>query len=153
MIIKLQGTVINLEYISAEEFLKQPVEIQKVFLDWWKPNIGDLFTWIKNNEEHESDLRKMECCNSENIVEMTNIFKGINDGDRIPLLTEGQLRQFIEDKTGFKVEVRLTGYTDIDTYDISFGFGEKGVMRNLGTDLLQAYWAVALEIAKEKVDK
>ena len=27
---------------EAEEFLKQPVEVQKVFMDWWQPKVGDL---------------------------------------------------------------------------------------------------------------
>ena len=151
MIIKLQGTVINLEYISAEEFLKQPIEIQKVFLNWWKPSLGDLFVYDKSNTKSFAVLY------ADGEIENYIYNKGDDDfksfkTKAFPLLTEGQLRKFIEDKTGFKVEVRLTGYTDIDTYDISFGFGEKGVMRNLGTDLLQAYWAVAFEIAKEKVN-
>lgn len=29
-----------MEYISAEEFRKQPVEVQNLFIDWWKPSIG-----------------------------------------------------------------------------------------------------------------
>ena len=93
-----------MEYISAEEFLKQTKEVQEIFIDWWEPEIGDLFIWIKSDDEYEHDLRKLECCNSFNIVKMTKDFNGINEGDRIPLLTEGQLRQFIEDKDGEKIQ-------------------------------------------------
>ncbi len=32
-----------MNYISAENFLKQPKEIQEVFLNWWQPEFGDLF--------------------------------------------------------------------------------------------------------------
>lgn len=38
-----------MEYISAEEFLKQPKEVQKVFIDWWKPSQGDLYSDLYNN--------------------------------------------------------------------------------------------------------
>ena len=59
-------------------------------------------------------------------------------------LHEGQLRKFIEDKTGIKhielVHYPKTGY-DIHTENILF--------EDLGNDLLQSYWKVAVRIAKE----
>ena len=142
-----------MEFISAEEFLKQPHKVQKVFLDWWKPSVGDLFTWIKNNYEYENDLRKLECCNSDNIVEMTKSFKGINEGDRIPLLTEGQLRKFIEDKTEGKVEFYPDVYHGERYYTImirdSGCGGDDPEFEVDADDVLQAYWKVAIQIAEE----
>ena len=147
-----------MEYISVEEFLKQPKEVQEVFLNWWKPSIGDLFSWVKNDDEYEHDLRKLECCNSDNIVEMTESFKGIHEGDRIPLLTEGQLRKFIEDKT----MSNLSCWKDTDGHRIYLFNYKKDEeeyrcipikdCKQLGDDLLQAYWKVACEIAKEELN-
>ncbi len=148
-----------MEYISAEEFLKQPVEVQKVFIDWWKPSIGDLFSWIKKDDGYEHDLRKLECCNSDNIVEMTNSFKGIDDGDRVPLLTEGQLRKFIEDKIGCIINVSYKhkpqdGYMKLD-FDFYEYPGDDKYMIYISTkdiiasSILEAYWKVACQIAKE----
>lgn len=149
-----------MEFISAEEFIKQPIEVQKVFIDWWKPSIGDLFLWVKNDDDYEHDLRKLECCNSDNIVEMTKSFKGINEGDRIPLLTEGQLRKFIEEKTrapSIIEPIYDKGYeirTNSLEYDVFSGesfFKEKSYYEKLGTDLLKAYWKVAIKIAEQEV--
>ncbi|OSA97801.1 UNVERIFIED_ORG: hypothetical protein B2H98_06970 [Clostridium botulinum] len=144
-----------MEYISAKEFLKQPKEVQEVFLDWWKPSIGDLFSWIKKDDGYEHDLRKLECCNSDNIVEMTNSFKGTNEGDRIPLLSEGQLRKFIEDKYDCKMMVEYTICENIviklgkiNKITGSFGFDRKFTCHKNKFDLLKAYWVVACEIAK-----
>ena len=34
-----------MNYISAEQFLKQSEKIQKAFMDWWKPEKYNLFIW------------------------------------------------------------------------------------------------------------
>lgn len=31
-----------MEFIKAAEFLGQPIEVQKVFVEWWKPSTYDL---------------------------------------------------------------------------------------------------------------
>lgn len=134
-----------MEFISANEFLKQDEKVRQMFLDWWKPSVGDLFSWIKNNYEYENDLRKLECCNSDNIVKMTKSFKGINERDRIPLLTEGQLRKFIEDNTYCKLNIGTIGNI-IKIY-------EKELDIPFQTDLLQAYWKVAIQIAEQEGKK
>lgn len=33
----------GMRYITAEQFKGQPEEVQKVFLDWWEPELYDLF--------------------------------------------------------------------------------------------------------------
>jgi len=165
-----------MEFISAEEFSKQPVEIQKVFLDWWKPKFGDLASFKgigkhclgtkedycfvnKYNKEREQD----QYIDSYGI-ELYNMFCIGNDFskygfsfkskfDVIPLLSEGQLRRFVEDKTDFPIQQIeedykgvyeiITGYHAIDT-NKDFRLHETNE-----TNLLQAYWKVAIEIAKE----
>lgn len=144
-----------MKYISAEEFLKQPIEVQKVFVDWWKCDLGDLYfvgfgeNMVKViNEDVEGDIE--------------------GDWDWFksqyhPLLTEGQIRKFIEDKTngvikviqwnpeklslverGYKIYIDILDkdkYIVLNHYECS----------NLGTDLIQAYWKVAIKIANEGV--
>ena len=152
-----------MEFISTEEFLKQSIEVQKVFIDWWKPSIGDLFVW--NDDENYNDMHEVNCCSSKNMVDMTTKNKGVKTERRIPLLTEGQLRKFIEDSTGFKV--RLEPYQN--------DAGIKGVQINLvrgiclscgisrpyyeeqihkcfdalDINVIKAYWQVAIKIAEE----
>lgn len=147
-----------MEFISAKEFLKQPIEVQKVFIDWWKPSIGNLINkvvyihGIKYNKvgclDYEwwhsiQDCDDIDIYNSEEVKQF--VFDYIGD---FPLLTEGQLRQFIEDKTGNKVDCCL----DANTYDINIcednGFYIKKY-EDIDSDLLQAYWKVATQIAKE----
>jgi hypothetical protein len=128
-----------MEYISAEEFLKQPKEIQKVFLDWWKPSVGDLISFkvcidLNNPEDKEVVYALKEK------TEKPNKLKDI------PLFTEGQLRKFIEDKTERRIN-EITYYEGTG-YDIALEYFD-GLYGDLGTDLLQAYWKVALVVAKE----
>ncbi len=134
-----------MEYISAEEFLKQPKEVQEVFLKWWQPSEGDLFIFDVNKLDFK------ECV----LFVMDDYIRGINalynPNECIPMLAEGQLRKFIEDKTGNKT---TTEFYQITGYDIAI---EDGTMiindsfDGLGEDLLQAYWKVACEIAKEQL--
>lgn len=35
-----------MEYVSIEEFLKQHIEVKKVFWDWWNPEKGDLLAVV-----------------------------------------------------------------------------------------------------------
>ena len=120
-----------MKFISAEEFLNQPEEVQKVFLDYFKGKEGIYFNGIGTIKGYGKLF--------------TNL--GI-----IPALTEGQLRRFIEDKT-----------KDIVLFDCDdLGNNKKWYIHktckaydvvgneNLGDDLLQAYWKVAIEIAKRQ---
>ena len=147
--------------ISAEEFLQQPKEIQKVFLDWWQPEEFDIYV-NKELEKHrvtQTDLEDDVC----NYYLKT---------EYIPLLTEGQLREFIEDKTSelakaqckMKIEYKtkdeieenkrglnLIPLQSQEGYFIQITSTEfrGGIMKfhDLGTDLLKAYWQVACKIA------
>lgn len=135
-----------MEFISAEEFLKQDKKVQEVFIDWWKPSVGDLYAW-NYSDESENDLHKLQACTSELITELTNDNKGINGGDRIPLLTEGQLRRFIEDKTNSFIEnINFRCF-----YWFKMSNGRK--YDTLEKELLPAYWQVAIQVAKEEIFK
>lgn len=123
-----------MEFIAVEQFQEQPKEVQKVFLDWWKCDFGDLYYFNKNVGLINGDL---ECSLNGDFDYFVRI-------GAIPLLTEGQLRKFIEDKKGKIVEVNLFcgGYSVVTAY-------RKCEIYDLGKDLLQAYWKVACMIARE----
>ena len=141
-----------MEYISAEEFLKQPKEIQEIFREWWKPSKGDLIRSkldIIGGNDYNFDFIIRINPNRPNSYILTNS-NWYGKGECIPLLTEGQIRQFIEDKTGYKIEA----WWDGESYDIYFVNAETGIQTdevyyNLGEDLLQAYWKVAIQITEQ----
>ncbi|NFF21807.1 hypothetical protein FDF76_12970 [Clostridium botulinum] len=151
-----------MEYISAKEFLKQPVEVQEVFIDWWKPSEGDLVNKVVCI--HNMSFNKVGCIDYEwlmDIQESEDI--NINDPEEVkqfvldyigdfPLLTEGQLRKFIEDKTGCKINIDYYKNTEFqESYRLTlWNDSNARTFIKLGTDLLQAYWKVACEIAKEE---
>ena len=128
-----------MNYISAEEFSKQDKKAQKVLLDWWKPSIGDICAYKMGRNIKEYFLWKKTFISCERDI------KGIMYD--IPLLTEGQIRQFIEDKTGCKVVLLNNLALPIEIWLIN-----KDGNRRIFTDkhdVLQAYWQVAVKIAKE----
>lgn len=150
-----------MKYISAEEFLKQPKEIQKVFLNWWQPEEFDIYV-NKELEKHRVTQVDLE-------DDVCNYYLKT---EYIPLLTEGQLREFIEDKTSelakaqckMKIEYKtkdeieenkrglnLIPLQSQEGYFIQITSTEfrGGIMKfhDLGTDLLKAYWQVACKIA------
>lgn len=133
-----------MEYIRAEEFLKQSKEVQAVFLNWWEPSVGDLFNF---SEIDNQDCREVECICS------VNRLKTISLTRTIPLLTEGQLRKFIEYKKQCKIDIQnCDDATYLYLYDLN---NLEGMYLDeysaATTDLLQAYWKVACEVAKEGI--
>ena len=132
-----------MEFITVEQFKEQPVGVQKVFLDWWETNLSevDLIGYIGKSEAYK------ECFPSLGRNVAVKCFEmGI---EIIPLLTEGQLRKFIEDKTGHKVDCCFYGEKyDINTCEDDGLYIKK--YEDIDDDLLQAYWKVACMIAKEE---
>ena len=150
-----------MKFITTEQFLKEDKEVQKVFIDWWKPSIGDLF-------KYNYGYSNIDIINLKSIEEDTE--KSKYSAHIIPLLTEGQLRKFIEDKSSdFDLEseavIEIEFYTKEDLEDkvtqkeigylIKILDKSDGLLIDcccdLGTDLLQAYWKVAVQIAKESI--
>ena len=118
-----------MEFISLEEFLKQDEEVQKVFLDYFKGKEGLYFNGIGTIKGYGKLF--------------TNL--GV-----IPALTEGQLRKFIEDKTGGIETIEHFKEYAIRTLHLVGGIYGNDIYVNLGNNLLQAYWKVAIEIAKRE---
>ena len=127
-----------MEFILAEDFLKQDEKVQVVFLNWWKPSSGDLFQYRKL-------FNVVDYCSGTTIQPFYNSY-AVFKKDCIPLFTEGQLRKFIEDKTAM-------GTVNVDYFEgyrikINISINQSKYYKDLGNDLLQAYWNVAVEIAK-----
>ena len=144
-----------MENITAEQFLEQPKEVQKVFIDWWNPSIGDLYLNTPGNREDFEQI--VEVIYSQELANDAYNNKNCNmkesRGDYFPLLTEGQLRKFIEDKTGCYIDI---SHNSMDTCiqlcdkEDEYPIGE-WEWQYLSNDLLQAYWKVAVEIASKEV--
>lgn len=147
-----------MEFINANEFLKQDEKVQKVFLDWWRPSKGDLVSHIDNANDNNLNISiivdyfsygenwKKYPIKGYNIE--TNVTMDISK-NFIPLLTEGQLRKLIEDNTNCHVEiiVGISGYIFVLRSKKSLKEEKRISISN--HNLLQAYWKVAIQIAKE----
>lgn len=140
-----------MEFITVEQFQEQPGEVQKIFLDWWKCDYGDLYYYNENPLIKYKDFKIID---NDLEYEVYGDFDYFKKTGVIPIFTEGQLRKFIEDKTGCKLDATFflwDGYT----VEISKKYEEEGycisqkAFEHLGEDLLQAYWKVACEIAEQ----
>lgn len=136
-----------MEYVSAEEFLKQPIEFKKVFLDWWNPEKGDILAvkspFVPNEYEMDCILEVKQ-----NVITTICDFEYDDKQALIPLLTEGQLRKLLEDKIKGKIEYRRynwDGWIEILLKD-SIGYKTMREIRTEETEILKAYWKVICEI-------
>lgn len=124
-----------MNYITAEQFLSLPKEVQEVFIDWWEPRMHDLFL------SQVGELGNMECCIEDNhTLEAVTKSKGIY---KFPLFRLDQLWEFIEEVTEDKVYV--TNYPhqfrEVGLVEIGWNFSN--------TNLLQAMWDLAIKVARE----
>lgn len=142
-----------MEYISAEEFLKQPVEVQKAFVDWWKPRIFDLYH-VEFKDEEEISSKNLSI-SQEDINEFgIDFFPNGIDGNVFPLLSEGQLRTFIEDKTESKILRIFLNEFEVGTKTFKrycIHFTNARIFMNQSDSLFQSYWKVACQIASKEV--
>ena len=133
-----------MKYISAEEFLKQDKKIQKAILDWWQPEFGDL---IEHNGKYciiDTFVNALNCC-SVNLYNDGNCT--FNKDKVIPLLTEGQLRKYIEDK----IQSKITDFKYCLNPKVSYTSQYRIEDINSDTqDLLEAYWKMACKVSIEE---
>lgn len=112
-----------MEFITVEQFLEQPEEVQETFLDWWECKPFDIYAWFWDFPEHLN----IESCVNKIQADSINRGKTINKGKAI------DDKQYIIALILDNDEV----YNMVDTET---------------DDLLQAYWKVACMIAKEELD-
>ncbi|WP_252241528.1 hypothetical protein [Clostridium sp. ZBS18] len=144
-----------MEFISAEEFRKQSNKVQELLIKWFLLNKStEDLVQVELHPKPEIRLYSERLQNSKLQFEYKKgyQFKGKTISGKYettPLLTEGQLRRFIEDKTGGKVE----SYYAWDWYTIAIRDtkcgGDDPQIDTEETNLLQAYWKVACEIASK----
>ncbi|KOF55703.1 hypothetical protein AGR56_17850 [Clostridium sp. DMHC 10] len=138
-----------MDCISKEEFLKQPKEIQRIFNEWENDNMEDidLFDYTGKDPSYKNKFPQ--------IVKYVD-FECFGD-ELVQLMSENQLRRFIEDNTKKKISSMLSLEGNRD-YLITLGnyqlegtpmFGFKEYQTNT-KNLLEAYWQVALKIAKNE---
>lgn len=127
-----------MEYISAEEFIKQSTEVQKVLRDWWKPQMHDLF--FRNfgyNPNHYLNGIYEGCIQDKEVLH-----NAVNDKSFLPLFTEGQLRQFIDDKTGGIIGIKYLS-------DNVWWIIADETYRTETDNLLYAYWELSCKLAMQ----
>lgn len=131
-----------MEFITVEQFKEQSIEVQKVFLDWWKVNRTDAdLVLLKTGK----DKFKLQIVSNIDMI-------CTEDDEFTPLFTEGQLRKFIEDKTNTKIETSLTVYKQYALWLVKVKGEDYETFDTKEEELLQAYWKVACMIAKEEVN-
>lgn len=132
-----------MNFILIEEFLKQNKEVQEVFMEWWKPQIGDL---VYDRISIVGVVVPVLC--------MGQYRTNLDKTKVTPLLQINQLIRFIEDKTECKIEI------DYYTEEVSIylnSLDNDGIshykyspFENFGLDLLKALWKIACIIALEQ---
>lgn len=145
-----------MEFIAPEEFLKQDKEVQEVINNSIKLNIGDRI-YHKLSKKYYIYLGEYNEV-FWNVFDLEDKCRGVVCKDYFyRCLCEGQLRQFIEDKEKCVIKVgtahartknKINYFFILDYY-----IAPKRIIRNLGNNLLQAYWKVAVKIAKESINK
>ena len=125
-------------FIRKEDFLNTPNQFQEDYINWWKPQIGDFFTWA-DTDNHE--MRKVECCCSDLMVDATAKNKGIDN--RIPLPSIESLIDYIESK-GYYVEIEYNSVFIHDREDDVF----TGIQKE-GINVLDALLSASVEVQKE----
>ena len=139
-----------MKYIKAGQFQSQSSRVQRVLLDWWTPEEDDLFQTELFGKDtilgySENSRGKEIRGNSRNCSYYKN--------EATPLFTEGQLREFIEDKTKGKLEYHIYNWEGSILIKILDKQGYKTIkgIKTDETDLLQAYWHVVCNISKEEI--
>lgn len=124
-----------MNYIGAEEFLKQSGKVQKVLIDWWNINKNDFDVIV-------GTTNKGSKCNENRY---TNVYTryGTRFDDIIPLMSEAQLRKFIEEKKGKLIKIE---WFSGNGYRLIF---QSCSMQTNEHNLLQGYWQMVCKISEE----
>lgn len=134
-----------MEFITVEQFQEQPLKVQKMLMDWWKCDYGDLYYY----NEGPLEYKDFEIINSNLECDLNGDFDYFKSIGVIPIFTEGQLRKFIEDKLEMKIQCEIHPLTLDYIILVKNNSGNKVWMHTGKEDLLQAYWKVACMIVKE----
>lgn len=144
-----------MNYITAEQFLSLPEDMQKIFIDWWKIKVGDWVHLVDEKEDvsivrEETDMLGLihHWYYDYDLDKLMMTGKGYDDGyPVIPLLRLDQLWEFIESNS---YQIGINNFIEKDLWNLK-------VFKNMmqfepdievqDKDKLQAFWEVAVIIA------
>lgn len=142
-----------MDFINAEELFKQSVKVRNIFIDWWMKNKDqyDLYFVPKTNDKNEIIINELINADYYNVTWDGKICDDAYCADAYPAFTEGQLRKFIEDKTGRKVQttVRPSNKYFIDLIGKRYYDEDINITTN-EKDVLITYCVVACKIAESE---
>jgi hypothetical protein len=140
-----------MDCISAERFLIQDDKVKNILLDWWQAKCYDLLHDIK---EKTTVIYQGENDEKHYIGQISYEPEEYSSLDRfIPLLTETQLRKFIQDN-GYKY-IGINNFLELDNVEV----WNIKVFKNMNqfepnfeiihNCPLECYWYVVLRIIEE----
>lgn len=139
-----------MKYITYDQFKELDGNVQKVFIDWWKPFIGDLYCDV--DAYGKDDIRCAKTLDGLECLETDKRYFYY-----VPLFTLHQLWDFLEDKTNSKIEIKyLNPHRTHGKKEYKIMILENGNVYGYdrmseSEDKLQALWQVAVGIAEGEV--
>ena len=139
-----------MKFISKEEFLQQPMEVQNKIRELWNPKQWDIFAF-RNRKGcphviYEYDNGMILSTDSNGIWEEL-------DDQIVPLLTMDEMIEMIENVTGMYIGIQVAykdNRIDVHLYDNKTIEGYDFLKSK---DRLHALWEVLIEIINEKLSK
>ena len=141
-----------MKFISKEEFLKQPKEIQDKIKELWNPEQWDIYA-RKNTKGFPFMIWK--CEDGMILPRHSNIWVEI-DNNIIPLLTMDKIIEMIERVTDLHLEIMInagSGDLNINLYKNKYDFNPAMVFDKCDNNMLHALWETLIEITKENFIK
>jgi hypothetical protein len=117
------------DYISSKQFLSLDKKVQDSIIKWWEPKIGDLY------ESRMCPSPIIDCVPN-------NVFSLKGESWIIPLLSESQLRNYIE----YKIKDGINIYSSEDGYTLKVET-DKGWFVACSEDLLECYLEIAVKVS------
>jgi hypothetical protein len=131
-------------YISADRFISLDKKVQDKIMEWWKPQLGDIFSTYFIYDEIDVVID----WDDSSIFGMNDNFKKHGDIfvchslNPFPLLSETQLRTYIENTIKGGVNI----YSDEEGYTMKVQT-DKGWLLSSSTDLLECYLDIAVKVS------
>lgn len=141
-----------MKYITAEQFLGQPESVQKELMCFWIPGESDLIGHFKHSDLFDLLPNIMENHNFDYSSESLRFKKEycVERQIYIPLFAEGQLREFIEQKTNGLINIETSISGEKKCYRIRVKLNNKPYLATEDVEsgsLIEAYWKLACNIA------
>ena len=140
-----------MKFISKEEFLEQPKEVQDKIKELWNPEQWDIFAY-RNRKGNPYMMWK--CEDGMIISTMSDVWIDLDDNNIIPLLTMDKMIEMIERVTDLHLEIMInagSGDLNINLYKNKYDFNPAMVFDKCDNNRLHALWETLIEIIKENL--